>query len=285
MVKSYFSFIKFSHSIFALPFAAIGFFLAVFREHYPFSLRQFLLMLACMVTARSAAMAFNRFADADLDAANPRTAMREVPRGIISKKSALAFVIINSVLFVTIAFFINKICFLLSPVALLILLGYSFTKRFTYLSHLVLGLALSLAPVGAYLVVAGKFSILPWLFAMAVLCWVSGFDVIYALQDEKFDLENNLFSIPASWGSLNALHISEALHFLSFLFIALTGVLGGFGILYWMGVLFFAAALIYQHRLVQPGDLSRVNIAFATSNGFASLIFAAFVIADFYFKN
>jgi 4-hydroxybenzoate polyprenyltransferase len=285
MVKNYFSFIKFSHSIFALPFAAIGFFLAVLKENHPFSLRQFLLMLACMVTARSAAMAFNRFADADVDAANPRTAMREVPRGIISKNSALIFSIINSILFVTITYFVNKICFFLSPVALFILLGYSFTKRFTYLSHLVLGLALSLAPVGAYLVVAGKFSILPWLFALAVLCWVSGFDVIYALQDEKFDKENNLFSIPASWGFLKALHISEALHFFSFSFIVLTGILGGFGVLYWFGVLFFAAALIYQHRLVKPGDLSRVNMAFATTNGFASLIFAAFVIADFYFKH
>lgn len=285
MVKNYFSFIKFSHSIFALPFAAIGFFLAVFKENYPFSLRQFLLMLACMVTARSAAMAFNRYADAEMDAANPRTSMREVPRGIISKNSALAFVVINSVLFVTITFFINKICFYLSPVALFILLGYSYTKRFTYLSHLVLGLALSLAPVGAYLVVAGKFSILPWLFALAVLCWVSGFDVIYALQDEKFDKENNLFSIPASWGLPKALHISEALHLLSFSFIVLTGFLGGFGILYWFGVLFFALALVYQHRLVKPGDLSRVNVAFATANGLASLIFAAFVIADFYFKH
>jgi 4-hydroxybenzoate polyprenyltransferase len=233
-----------------------------------------------MVFARSAAMAFNRYLDRDIDALNPRTAVREVPKGIITAKNALAFTIICSVLFIICTYFINRICFYLSPVALAVILGYSYTKRFTPFSHLVLGLGLSLAPIGAYLAVTGYFRWLPILFSFAVLFWVAGFDIIYSLQDEEFDRNNKLFSIPAALGKEKALLVSEILHSLSAACIVAAGRWGGFGWLYWIGVLVFIGMLIYQHSIVKPNDLRRVNVAFMTANGIASVVFAVFVIAD-----
>ena len=301
-VKSYLSLIKFSHTIFALPFALIGFCLAA-REPIlqqinswrglsnPVVLESnagkplwiiFLLVLLCMVFARSAAMAFNRYLDRDIDALNPRTAVREIPAGIISKKNALAFTILSSVLFIITCFFINKICFYLSPVALFVILFYSYTKRFTALCHLVLGLGLSLAPIGAYLAVTGKFDIIPVLFSFAVLFWVSGFDIIYALQDEGFDKEHQLYSIPSILGKQKALNVSSFLHVLSALAVITAGVYGNFGLWYWLGVAVFTGMLIYQHSLVKPTDLSKVNIAFMTANGIASVVFAFFVIIDLF---
>ncbi len=165
-----------------------------------------------MITARSAAMAFNRYLDRNFDAKNPRTAIREIPKGIISPNSALRFVILNCLLFITATFFINRICFYLSPVALFVILFYSYTKRFTSLCHVVLGIGLSLAPIGAYLAVTGKFDLLPLLFSFAVIFWVSGFDIIYALQDIDFDQSQNLYSIPAALGKIKALRVSELLH-------------------------------------------------------------------------
>lgn len=246
---------------------------------------KFLLVLGCMIFARSAAMAFNRYLDRRFDALNPRTAIREIPTGILKANSVLWFTIINCILFVACTYFINTLCFALSPVALMVVLGYSYTKRFTPLCHLVLGVGLSLAPIGAFLAVTGEFSLLPLLFSFAVICWVSGFDIIYALQDEEFDKSHSLYSIPSWLGKSKALRVSELLHVFSALFVIVAGYVGGFNLLYWIGVAVFAGMLIYQHSIVKPTDLRRVNLAFMTANGIASVVFAVFVIADMFFRN
>ena len=303
-VKNYLSLIKFSHTIFAMPFAMIGFFLAITRRiflripdagtpHFagpafinlsPLIIK-FILVVLCMVFARSAAMAFNRYLDRSFDAMNPRTAIREIPKGIISANSALRFVIVNCIAFVVCTWFINPLCFALSPVALLVVLGYSYTKRFTALCHIILGVGLSLAPIGAYLAVTGHFAVLPVLFSFAVVFWVSGFDIIYALQDEGFDKSQQLHSIPAALGKQKALNVSELLHMLSAVCVIAAGVYGQFHVLYWIGVGVFAGMLVYQHSVVKPEDLRRVNLAFMTANGIASVVFAVFVIADlFWFR-
>jgi 4-hydroxybenzoate polyprenyltransferase len=279
-IGKYLSLVKFSHTVFALPFALIGFTLAVVYGQKTFHWYLLVLMLLCMVFARSAAMAFNRYLDRRFDALNPRTAKREVPAGIIKPQHALIFTIVNCALFVLTTFFINNICFFLSPVALFVILFYSYTKRFTALCHLVLGVGLSLAPIGAYLTVTGYFSVLPLLFSFAVLTWVSGFDIIYAMQDEDFDRGQKLHSIPTALGKSKSLIVSNILHVLSALFVIAAGFLGQFGMFYWIGVAVFAGLLIYQHLLVKPNDLSKVNIAFMTTNGIASIVFAAFVILD-----
>jgi 4-hydroxybenzoate polyprenyltransferase len=295
-VKNYLSLIKFSHTIFALPFALIGFFLGLFEAtsmvpgwhtrifppQFPWEQVgiKFLLVLLCMAFARSAAMAFNRYLDRKFDAKNPRTAIREIPSGIITPTNALIFTIASCALFLVTSFFINKLCFYLAPVALVVVLGYSYTKRFTPLCHLILGLGLSLAPIGAYLAVTGQFAWLPILFSLAVLFWVSGFDIIYALQDEEFDKEHKLYSIPAWLGKAKALRVSEFLHLLSASAIVLAGYYGNFGWLYWMGAAIFIIMLGYQHSVVKPTDLRKVNLAFMTANGIASVVFAIFVIAD-----
>jgi 4-hydroxybenzoate polyprenyltransferase len=279
-IGKYLSLVKFSHTVFALPFALIGFTLAVVYGQKTFHWYLLVLMLLCMVFARSAAMAFNRYLDRRFDALNPRTAKREVPAGIIKPQHALIFTIVNCALFVLTTFFINNICFFLSPVALFVILFYSYTKRFTALCHLVLGVGLSLAPIGAYLTVTGYFSVLPLLFSFAVLTWVSGFDIIYAMQDEDFYRGQKLHSIPTALGKSKSLIVSNILHVLSALFVIAAGFLGQFGMFYWIGVAVFAGLLIYQHLLVKPNDLSKVNIAFMTTNGIASIVFAAFVILD-----
>ena len=299
-VKNYLSLVKFSHTIFAMPFAIIGFALATrhitpgvtLNEPLWWSNRsmspayellfRFVMVIACMIFARSAAMAFNRYLDRHFDAQNPRTAIREIPAGIISKESALRFVVINCLLFVTATFFINRICFFLSPVALFVILFYSYTKRFTALCHLVLGIGLSLAPIGAYLAVTGRFDVLPVVFSLTVLFWVSGFDIIYALQDEAFDRSQKLHSIPAALGKTRALRVSELLHLLSAVCVIAAGWYGGFGLVYWIGVALFTGMLFYQHSIVKPNDLKRVNLAFMTTNGIASVVFALFVIADLF---
>src|SRR5215203_3030295 len=300
-VRSYLSLIKFSHTIFAMPFALIGFFVAIthpwqylsdsgepssWSVHYDasFLIKKFILVILCMVFARSAAMAFNRYLDRRWDSLNPRTAIREIPKGIITPKNALLFTIVNCVLFITTTWFINRICFYLSPVALAVVLGYSYTKRFTPLCHLILGLGLSLAPIGAYLAVTGVFDWLPVLFSFAVLFWVSGFDIIYALQDVEFDRSQNLYSIPAWLGKEKALHVSEVLHLLSATSVVAAGKFGDFGWLYWIGVLIFGSCLVYQHAIIKANDLRRVNLAFMTTNGIASVVFAVFVIADLFLQ-
>jgi 4-hydroxybenzoate polyprenyltransferase len=306
-VKKYLSLIKFAHTIFAMPFALIGFMLGVyamlnnglgeahkimgphgesvstifrFTPNY-YSLAKLLgLVVLCMIFARSAAMAFNRYLDREFDAQNPRTAIREIPAGILKANNVLLFTFICAVAFMITTWFINRICFLLSPVALFVVLFYSYTKRFTPLCHLVLGLGLSLAPIGAYLAVTGEFSLLPILFSFTVIFWVSGFDIIYALQDEEFDKSKQLHSIPAWLGKKKGLRVSEMLHVLSAACVITAGVYGHFHWLYWVGVAVFVGMLLYQHSIVKPTDLRRVNLAFMTANGIASVVFALFVITD-----
>jgi 4-hydroxybenzoate polyprenyltransferase len=279
-MKKYLSLVTFSHTIFAMPFAFIGFFLAVTTTSHTFEWQKLVMMVLCMVFARNSAMAFNRYLDRDIDAKNPRTKVRDIPAGRISAASALTFTLVNCLLFVATTWFINSLCFYLSPVALLVVLGYSATKRFTALCHLVLGLGLSLAPIGAYLVVTGEFATLPIFFSLAVLCWVSGFDIIYALQDEDFDRNEKLHSIPAYLGKVNALRLSTFLHVLSAVFILLPVFYTTVGLLYYVGIMFFCIMLTYQHRLVKPNDLSRVNFAFMTTNGIASVVFASLFLLD-----
>lgn len=306
----YLSLIKFSHTIFAMPFALIGFFLGISltgREVFtasggllytpdsllgqleagaaPWLVAKYLgLVILCMVFARSAAMAFNRYLDREFDAKNPRTAIREIPAGTLKASHVGWFTLISSLLFIACTFFINRLCFFLSPVALAVILGYSYTKRFTPLCHLILGIGLSLAPIGAYLAVTGQFALLPLLFSFAVICWVSGFDIIYALQDEEFDRSQQLYSIPSWLGKARALRVSELLHGISAGCVIAAGFYGHFGWLYWTGFVVFAGMLVYQHSIVKPTDLRRVNLAFMTANGIASVVFAVFVIADLWFN-
>lgn len=283
----YLSLIRFSHTVFAMPFALIGFSLGYVELkqkgiEFPFQWALLIKMLLCMVFARSAAMAFNRYLDRRFDAMNPRTAKREIPAGIIKPHHALVFTIINSLLFVVTTWFINNACFYLSFIALFVTLFYSYTKRITALCHLVLGLGLALAPIGAFLAVTGYFALLPVLFSFSVLTWVAGFDIIYALQDEDFDRSNKLHSIPAALGIKKALLVSVILHFATGVIIIAAGVLGHFHWLYWCGTACYISMLVYQHLLVKPNDLSKVNIAFANTNGLAGVLFAAFAIISFF---
>jgi 4-hydroxybenzoate polyprenyltransferase len=296
MVKKYLSLVKFSHTIFALPFAFIGFFMGIYFFAQQQSatmievllqkqmLQLFLLVLLCMVTARSAAMAFNRYLDRSFDAKNPRTAIREIPSGVIAASSALRFVILNAIIFTAATYFINPICFYLSPVALFVILFYSYTKRFTALCHIVLGLGLSLAPIGAYLAVTGSFAVLPILFSCVVICWVSGFDIIYAMQDVDFDASQNLHSIPTYLGKVNALKLSVLLHIIAAALVIVAGVLAGYGYFYWEGALVFIGMLYYQHSIVSPTNLTKVNIAFMTANGIASVIFGIHVLVALFLQ-
>jgi 4-hydroxybenzoate polyprenyltransferase len=278
-VGSFASLVKFSHTIFAMPFAMIGFTLGTAFSNEPFKLYKLLLVIACMITARNTAMAFNRWIDAKYDALNTRTAVREIPSGVINSKNAMLFIIVNSILFIVACFFINALCFALAPIALFVILFYSYTKRFTALCHIVLGVALALAPLGAYLAVTGAFnSMLPILFSLIVLCWVAGFDVVYALQDDAFDRSQNLHSIPAKMGRPRAINISKGLHALCVLLVVVAGVVGAFNFWYWIGACAFTALLIYQHLLIKPNDLSKINLSFFTSNGIGSVVFACFVI-------
>jgi 4-hydroxybenzoate polyprenyltransferase len=283
-VRDYFSLVKFSHTVFAMPFALIGFSLAVSKDEFNFSIRLLLLIILCMIFARNAAMGFNRLADKNFDALNPRTRKREIPSGIIGPRSAAAFVIANAVLFIITAGFINSLTLFLSPVALLIILGYSLTKRITSLCHFVLGLGLSLAPIGAYISVTGNFSILPLIYSFIVLTWVSGFDIIYALQDDEFDKSKRLHSLPSATGRKKALGISIFVHFVTFALVLTAGVYGKGGSLFWSGAVVFTFLLIYQHNIVKHDDLSKVTMAFATTNGIASILFAVLVILDLIFR-
>jgi len=296
MVKKYLSLVKFSHTIFALPFAFIGFFMGIYFVAQQNNnsmvevllqkqmLQLFFLVLLCMVTARSAAMAFNRYLDRSFDAKNPRTAIREIPSGVIAASSALRFVILNAILFTAATYFINPICFYLSPVALFVILFYSYTKRFTALCHIVLGLGLSLAPIGAYLAVTGSFAVLPILFSCVVICWVSGFDIIYAMQDVDFDASQNLHSIPTYLGKVNALKLSVLLHIIAAALVIVAGVLAGYGYFYWEGALVFIGMLYYQHSIVSHTNLTKVNIAFMTANGIASVIFGIHVLVALFLQ-
>jgi len=268
-----------------MPFALTAFFIATTQQNEGIDWLKLAMVVLCMIFARSAAMAFNRYLDRDIDAENPRTQVREIPAGVISPNAALGFVIANCLLFVATTWFINTLCFFLSPVALAVVLGYSYTKRFTWLCHLVLGLGLSLAPVGAYLAVTGRFDWIPVLYGLGVLLWVAGFDVIYALQDEEFDKSQQLYSIPSFFGKQRALRLSEWMHLGTAALMVYAGnllhsALPETGWLLWAGTVIFLGLLLYQHLIVKPNDLRRVNMAFFTTNGVASLIFGILAITD-----
>jgi 4-hydroxybenzoate polyprenyltransferase len=284
-MKNYLSLVKFSHTIFAMPFALVGFFLATTQTGTGVNWGLFGLVVLCMVFARTAAMGFNRYADRDIDGKNPRTASREIPAGLISERNAVVFVLANSLLFVVCTYFINPLCFYLSPVALAVVLGYSYTKRFTALCHFVLGVGLALAPVGAYIAVTGEFAVLPIMYSFVVLFWVSGFDIIYALQDEEFDRSLGLNSIPAWLGKSRALMVSNVLHAMTALLVVYAGFEGqqyGFGTIYIIASVIFIGLLAYQHFLVKPNDLSKVDLAFFTTNGIASSIFGGLILTDLF---
>lgn len=241
-----------------------------------------------MIFARSAAMAFNRYIDRNIDANNPRTKDREIPAGKISSKAALSFVIFNVFGFILVTFFINDLCYYLSPLAMLVVLGYSYTKRFTWLCHYVLGLGLALAPIGAYLSISGEFNYLTLILGISVFFWVGGFDIIYALQDETFDISFKLKSIPSRFGIKKAIFISRLSHFLSanFLFIGILIMEKDYpevGILSWLAFSFFIFLLIRQHLFIKIKDLTKINQAFFESNGLASILFGSLIIVDLFF--
>jgi 4-hydroxybenzoate polyprenyltransferase len=278
-ILDYFRLVKFAHTVFAMPFALIGFFLAA-HDGGSFSWLLLLEVILCMVFARNTAMGFNRWLDRDVDAINPRTSNREIPAGKVSPQNALIFVVINIILFVAVTFFINRLVFYLSPVAIFVVMFYSYTKRFTPLCHFVLGCGLALAPLGAYLAVKGEFAILPIIYSVLVLTWVSGFDVIYSLQDAGFDNANKLHSIPQWLGTKGALTLSSVVHIVTAVLVFVVGYMQHTGILYAIGASIFVLLLYRQHSIVKPDDLSRVNVAFGTFNGVASIVFALFDILD-----
>ncbi len=283
-VAHYISLVKFQHTVFALPFALVGYFLAISQPGYDFSFLLLVQVVACMVFARNAAMGFNRYIDRKIDGANPRTAAREVPSGIVSPSSVLIFVVVNCILFIGVAFTINLLCFYLSFPAIFVLIGYSYTKRFTSLCHLILGLALAIAPSAAYISVTSHLSLSVVILSLLVLFWVSGFDILYSVSDEEFDRENKLHSIPQLFGKSGAFHISLYLHLFVIPLLILLYFSADMGWLYIIGASLFVILLIYQHCIVSPTKLSRLNAAFFTSNGVASLVFAIFTISDLYIK-
>jgi 4-hydroxybenzoate polyprenyltransferase len=275
-VRTWGRMVKFSHSVFALPFALTGAALAAAR--YGITWRQIVWIVLAMVTARNAAMGFNRLADHAIDARNPRTAARELPRGALSRGSVIAFTAALAALFVVASFQLNRLCGVLSPVALAVIFGYSFTKRFTWASHLVLGLSLAMAPMGAWLAVAGRFAWIPWLLALAVVFWVAGFDAIYACQDAAFDRDEGLFSIPARFGVPAALASARAFHVVALAAMAGVGAAAGLHPVYWAGLAAVAGVLLWEHRLVRADDLSKIGVAFFNANGLISVLYFGVVL-------
>lgn len=269
--------IKFEHTLFALPFALSS--MLVAARGLP-EARVFGWILAAMVGARSAAMAFNRIVDAKVDAANPRTAGRALPRGLVSSGAAWLFTLASAAVLVTAAYMLNPLAFALSPVALAVVLGYSYSKRFTSLSHLWLGLALGIAPVGAWIAVTGRIGFPAVVLSAAVALWTAGFDVIYSLQDLEFDRRTGLFSLPARIGPARALLVSRLFHTVMVGLLVWFGTLAGLGVVYYAGVAFVGLFLAYEQSLVSPNDLSRVNTAFFTMNGCVSMAILVFVGVD-----
>ena len=279
-IAKYFRLVKFSHTIFAMPFALMAFAYALWSTEAEFSWWLLLQVVLCMVFARNVAMGFNRWADRKFDAENPRTANREIPSGQISPRKALAFVTINALLFIVTACTINTLTAILSPVALAVVMFYSCCKRFTSLAHLVLGLSLGIAPAGAYIAVTGTLTFAPCLLSLLVLTWCGGFDIIYALQDAEFDRARGLHSIPSRFSVATSLYISIALHCISIVALfAFANYLPQSWLL-WCGIVLFSAILVAEHILVTPKKQRSIGIAFGTLNGLASLTLAVFVIAN-----
>jgi|YNPMSStandDraft_1061717.scaffolds.fasta_scaffold00378_13 4-hydroxybenzoate polyprenyltransferase len=282
ILKHYFSLIKFSHTIFALPFAFIGATLGYKSNSYIiFPWQLFIYVILCMFFARSAAMAFNRYIDAKFDIQNPRTKNREIPSGVFKPKTVFAFVIINSSLFIITTYLINKLVFILSPLALLIILSYSYTKRFTMFSHIWLGVALALSPIGAFFVFNPQFSWHPLCFSLIVLFWVVGFDIIYAIQDMEVDRKLNLKSIPSKLGYKKALNVSFLSHLIAIIIAIITGIIYNAQFLYWTGTLFYSVLILYEHYIVRKNsNMENINIAFSQINSFAGLLYGIFATLD-----
>ena len=282
-ITKYGSLIRFSHTVFALPFALAS--VALAWPLHPVTLPVFLWILLAMVSARSAAMAFNRLADRNFDALNPRTQQWELPQGTVTVREAIGLTVASSVIFVYAASRINWLCFVLSPLALAIVFFYSLTKRFTWASHLFLGLALALAPMGAWLAVSGAPADLrelatPFFLGLAVLFWLTGFDVIYSLQDREFDRRHRLYSIPARFGVAAALRFSSVCHFFTAVFLAAVGLSAQLGAIYWFGLAVVSAILFWEHRLVTPTNLSRINRAFFDFNAYVSIGYFLATVGD-----
>ena len=280
-VIAYANLVKLPHTVFALPFALVGVVLASHRR--PLRMADVGWVILAFTAARFAAMAFNRIVDREIDGRNPRTAMREIPRGAVSVASAWMSVVVASGVFIFAAGQLNRLCLVLSPVALAWVMFYSYTKRFTRWSHLVLGCSLAIAPVGGYLAVTGAWSRPAWMLfalALAVATWVAGFDVFYALQDVEFDRSERLQSLPAALGEARSIRVARLLHALSIVSLTIVGVAVTAGPWYWVGVALAALLLVYEHSLVQPGNLSRLDAAFFTMNGMISIAFFFFVLMD-----
>jgi 4-hydroxybenzoate polyprenyltransferase len=273
--------VRLPHTLFALPFALVGVVLASYVA--PITLRAVIWVVVAFTAARFAAMGFNRIVDREIDARNPRTRMREIPSGVMTVREASVAVVLASILFLIAAWQLNRLCLLLAPLALAWVLFYSYTKRFTRWSHLVLGIGLSIAPVGGYLAITGRWSSPSWMLmalAIAVATWVAGFDILYALQDISFDRENGLYSVPSTLGEANALGIARTLHLTTVIALALAGIGTGAGIVFFAGVIVAAALLLYEHSLVKVGDFSRLDAAFFTMNGVISIVFLGFVFTE-----
>jgi len=280
-LAAYANFVKVAHTVFALPFAVVGIMTAA--RSYPLAGRTVALALLAFGAARFAAMGFNRIADVEYDALNPRTRERELPAGRMTRREAWVLVVIMAALFITSAALLNPVCLALSPVALAWILGYSYAKRFTHLSHVWLGAGLAIAPVGGYLAVAGQWSV-PWglmvTMAAAVACWVAGFDTLYALQDQDFDREHGLKSLPVLLGARDAIKVARALHAAAVGLLLLFWWAAGFGPYFLVSVLLAAGLLAWEHRLVQPGDYSKLDAAFFTMNGVISAVIMLGAMAD-----
>ncbi len=279
-VTKYASLVKFSHTIFALPFALTSYVYALVSTGTPFEWLLLAKILVCMVAARNAAMGFNRWADRRIDAANPRTAGREIPAGKITPRAALTFVIVNSVVFIVAAATINTLALWLSPVALFVLLGYSYAKRFTVWSHVILGAAMSIAPAGAYIAVTGTLGMVPVLLSGIVMTWGAGFDILYSLQDAAFDRGNGLHSVPARFSPRVSAAISIALHAVTLYAVTVTGLIYGGGTLYWIGAVVFAVVLVVEHIIFTPRRIAVIGSNFGLVNGIASTVYAVAMITD-----
>lgn len=271
--------IKFSHTIFALPFAVMSAFIAA---NGMLTIRQLLLIIGALIMARSCAMTFNRLVDAKYDISNPRTAYRIRLQSLIGKSNLWVFTICCTILFCVFAGGLNRLSLLISPAALLIIFGYSYTKRFTNLSHLVLGLALALSPIGAWIGITGNLALAPFILAFAVLLWTAGFDIIYSCQDLQHDLETGLYSIPKKIGIRNSLRLSSLLHLIMVIVLILFMRFTNLNIIYFGGVCFVGVMLFYEHSLIKPNDLSNINIAFFTVNGLISMILMVVTLVDIF---
>ncbi len=273
--------IKFEHTIFAMPFAMISVLLA--SRHMPYGLpsgRVVFWVLIAMIGARSAAMSCNRLLDAEIDSENPRTSARHIPSGLISKAQVAIFLVVSIALFEIASWQLNPICFRLSPMAMLAVLGYSYTKRFTSFCHIILGFSIGIAPIGAWLAVRGSLSPVPLLLGTAVMLWIGGFDIIYALQDYEYDVKSSLHSIPKALGKANALTLSRYMHLIMVCLLFGIGKVYGLHMIYFLGIGVVSSLIIYEHLLVKPDDLRRVNVAFFTLNGWVSVSLFAFVLLD-----